>query len=90
MAMNGGNPMGISKHKASGLMERRFLLEREYGSSVGRLEKRAAGLPGVKLDDLYDALATLWTAQRHHRGEAGQVSTPTPLDTYGIPMQIAF
>ena len=42
------------------------------------------------LDDLYDALAALWTAQRIDRGRSGTFPDDPPTDARGLPMRIVY
>ena len=90
VGMNGGKPLSHSKHNRLGLLERRNLLVKVYGRELGRLERQAAGLKGLALDDLYDALATLETARRIVDGEARRVPDPAPYDRLGVPMQVTY
>ena len=45
---------------------------------------------GVGFDDLYDALALLWTAGRILRGEAERVPHDPPSDSRGLLMEIVY
>ena len=87
VGMNGGKPLGHSKHDGLGLLERRNILAKVYGRALWRLEREAAGLKGLALDDLYDALAT---ARRIVRGVARRVPDPAPYDRLGVPMQVTY
>ena len=89
VALNKGLPLA-SKHRPEGMAQRRELLLALHGQGLERLEGRRMGQQGVGLDDLYDALALLETAERLARGTGCRVPEPPPVDTYGIPMEINF
>jgi predicted RNase H-like nuclease len=84
--LNGGRPPR-SKHTPDGLEQRRALL-------AGWLGARAvAGLPRrigpARADDVLDALACAWVAQRWASGQAEELLDPTaPRDGAGRPMRI--
>ena len=90
MAMNGDVPLAFAKRKEEGLRQRRELLQKQYGTELASLERTLNDRPGARLDDLYNALATLWAAGRLARGEASRVPEQPPLDRLGIPMEITF
>ncbi len=90
VALNKGKPLGRSKRYPSGIAERRALLAEVYGATLSGLEANRRGQPGVGLDDLYDALALLQTAERMHCGTACRVPEPPPLDSVGLPMEIVY
>jgi predicted RNase H-like nuclease len=50
-----------------------------------RAEHRAKD---VGTDDIYDAFAALWTAQRICQGQAVVIPNPAPVDSTGLPMGI--
>jgi predicted RNase H-like nuclease len=83
-AMNGGGVLRDSKHTASGLAARTALIEREFGMTI------PARLPGARRDDILDAYAMLWTAERV-AGD-GHIALHGPggpeTDDAGITMQI--
>jgi predicted RNase H-like nuclease len=39
-------------------------------------------------DDVVDALAALWSAERIHAGRAGSLTSPPAVDSAGLPMAI--
>ena len=102
---HGGNdppfsPMRFYKTTAGGGIERRTLLREMFAEPFEELEVRMPELVGKRagLDDFYDALACLWTAQRVHRFNEGILgekcrSLPEgggPCDVTGLPMQIVY
>jgi predicted RNase H-like nuclease len=70
----------VSKHCADGLAARRRAVEAVFGPVVTRL-------PGAGVDDVLDAYALLWTAERHGRGEA-MVFGGDEIDRRGLVMRI--
>jgi predicted RNase H-like nuclease len=81
-------PMSHSKGTADGLAARRALVESTYGS-IGPL---LVGLPraSVHENDLVDAFAALWTAERIARGKAGTLPDMPCKDRFGLRMEIVF
>jgi predicted RNase H-like nuclease len=90
LAMNGGQPLAAYKKTPEGLRQRRRLLEAALGPGVGPVIVAAAKATGVGLDDVHDALATLWSAGRILRGESERVPAGTPRDSLGLPMEINY
>lgn len=68
-----------------GLALRRALL---IGGGLPLEVVNAAPPKGAGPDDLLDALACLWVAQRLERGEARPFPDPPPRDPFGLPMAI--
>jgi predicted RNase H-like nuclease len=87
-AWQGGIPMRYSKGRRLGRAERRELIEATYGS-VGPL---MAALPRtrVHVDDLFDAFAALWTAERIVSGTAATLPDVPPKDAVGLRMKIVY
>jgi len=81
-------PMRFSKRTEAGARERRRLLKRAFGIAavVGVLS--SAARRGAKDDDVLDALALLWTAERIARGEARSLPETIETDRVGLPMAI--
>jgi predicted RNase H-like nuclease len=81
-ALNRDAPLGAGKRDASGRRRRVALLER-------------AGIPvparpraGEAEDDVLDACAAAWSADRVSRGVAVRVPEPPPVDSHGLRMEI--
>jgi predicted RNase H-like nuclease len=70
-AMNGGSPLRHRKKAAGGALERLALLER-HGISLGSLGESAF----APLDDVLDAAAAAWTANRIALGIAATLPDP--------------
>jgi predicted RNase H-like nuclease len=80
-AWNGG-PLAHSKHTEEGLDARRRLAREHFGEipPVPR---------GAKEDDLLDALAALWTAERIEANQHTELGDGR-IDATGLPMRIVF
>jgi predicted RNase H-like nuclease len=84
--MGGGAPMGHGKKSRAGRIERLRLLA-PFGLQEADVMVRSRTL-GCKPDDLLDAVAALWTAERIGRGKAGRFPPAKIFDTQGIRMAI--
>ena len=90
-AMGSGVPNVYGKHTLLGREERREFLVDVFDSDV--VETCTAVMPVravAGLDDLYDALAALWTARRIKRGIAKTFPAVPPTDVRGLPMRIVY
>ncbi|HVU71526.1 MAG TPA: DUF429 domain-containing protein [Mycobacteriales bacterium] len=84
--MNGGVPP-VSKHTAAGLAQRRALLAAWLGEAV--VAALPARLGTARADDVLDAVAVAWVAQRWAGGRAEVFQDPEcPRDGTGRPMRI--
>jgi predicted RNase H-like nuclease len=71
----------------------RAIREQLVRSRFGReLDAAIAALPrsGWGIDDLLDAFAALWTAQRISAGSAVTIPSPVPVDRFGLRMAISY
>ena len=89
-AMNGKEAMPHYKTTMPGMLQRRGLLARHLGDVLPRMEAQASGLTGASLDDLYDAMATLWTARRVFGDKAATLPDAQQKDSMGRPMNITY
>lgn len=80
-------PLSSSKRTGLGFVERLKLSENHYGSAFTRLRGEVS-TRDVADDDLLDAIAALWTAERIAQGSASRVPDHDAFDTFGIPMQM--
>ena len=92
---NGGTPIAHAKRTREGHLERRRLVEAWLGADVLASARAAPGggvHPKKHLadDDILDAIATLWTAQRILDGRARCVPADPPVDAVGLAMEIVF
>lgn len=84
-AMNGEQPLA-SKHTAHGIAQRRGLVRDQFGVDVAAL--KANGLLAT-VDDVLDAYAMLWTAERFAvRAHRIFPSDGDEFDERGLPMRI--
>lgn len=82
-----GKPMQHSKKTAEGRAERLALLTPTFGESVSQaLMERRALQSGV--DDVLDAFAALWTAERITNGTCASVPSEPVRDAFGLRMEI--
>lgn len=83
-AWNGHEPIAASKHSKEGLAARRELAMAHFGEDVLLSIPKHAGE-----DDVLDALAALWTAERILAGRARDLGDAR-LDLTGLPMRIVY
>ncbi|QKT02528.1 DUF429 domain-containing protein [Ectothiorhodospiraceae bacterium 2226] len=88
-ALNGGQPVVERKKGRVGRARRLALLETAWGRELGALMRDVRG-SGAARDDIVDAMAACWSAERIWRGAAQCVPTAPPLDTRGLRMAIWF
>lgn len=87
-AMNGDAPLQHSKHAKEGDDERRRLLHAHGFAGIGAAVETHAGR-NVTRDDILDAHAACWTAQRLHRGTAQRLPEENPpRNARGLRMEI--
>lgn len=86
---NGDQPMTYPKKKSAGRAERRRLIEAAWPGVLERLE-RELDATGARCggDDLYDALAAVWTARRVRKEDAREFPKQPPRDACGLRMAI--
>ena len=82
--MNGGKPLAAGKKSIEGALARRGLLVQYYGESAVAGVERSYDRKSAGMDDLYDALAALWSAERIARGEARSLPEPGEVDAMGL------
>lgn len=80
-------PLQHSKKSGFGFMERIKMVEKIYGSSPYRVRAEISRKQATD-DDILDAFAALWTAQRIHDGKAVSIIDADERDEFGLPMQI--
>ncbi|MDW8326044.1 MAG: DUF429 domain-containing protein [Anaerolineales bacterium] len=85
--LNGERPLTPSKKTPAGQAARRKLLKAHFGPAVDAVLARQRELR-VQADDLLDALAALWTAERIAHGQALTLPTEPPHDEHGLRMEI--
>lgn len=88
-ALGGRRAPTSPKKTREGRRERERLIRSHFG---GALRKAQECLPtgGWGMDDLLDAFAVLWTAQRIADGKAVTLPPDPPVDAFGLRMAIAY
>jgi predicted RNase H-like nuclease len=90
-AMASGVPNQFGKHKSIGKAERRELLTEVFDEVVvDECEEELPARSIAAVDDLYDALAALWTAQRIKYGRSRSFPEEPRFDARGLPMRIGY
>jgi predicted RNase H-like nuclease len=79
---NGGTPIVASKHTREGIEARRALAEEHFGALPSPPR-------GAHEDDLLDAVAALWTAERIASGRSRELGD-AHVDMTGLPMRIVY
>ena len=91
MAMNSGEAMRHSKKSSEGMAERRKLLAHHLGEEfVLEAESAFCQIRPRPTDDLYDAMAALWSTQRLVEGRASTVPGVPTLDSKGLRMEMSY
>jgi predicted RNase H-like nuclease len=88
MAWNGGKPIVESKKSYQGMSVRRGLIKSHFGEDAIQLVRQRHPTSAVADDDIYDAFATLWTAERIRLGIAKAIPDRPEVDSCGLPMAI--
>jgi predicted RNase H-like nuclease len=84
----GRQPMTSSKKHAAGQKERQALLEGVFGDATGHVLARRRELHSA-VDDILDAFAALWTAERIVSKQFFTLPPNPPLDAFGLRMEIS-
>lgn len=86
--LSGGNPMCHGKKTSAGKMERLAILKELYSDVPKALaDKRRLK---CSTDDVLDAFAALWTAERIVTGTFGRLPKGSPIDGHGLRMEILY
>ena len=83
----GGRPMRDGKKTEAGRTERQRLLEATFGHFVSDA-LAARYYMETTMDDVLDAFAALWTAERIHNHRSVTIPAAPPADGLGLPMEI--
>lgn len=86
MAWNKGKPIAESKKSPRGIGRRKKLVQSQFGKGAFRSVRQANLSSVVADDDICDAFACLWTAERIHLGIAEVIPNPPAIDPLGIRM----
>jgi len=85
--LNDRQPIIAPKRSPDGLAQRIDLLERAWGRDLRSLVKEHASSDAAR-DDIVDAMAACWTAERVRAGTAVRVPPDSPRDARGLRMEI--
>ena len=89
-ALSGGRPMAFAKRTLEGYEERKRLLEAALGLTLPHRNEARRLAPPAAADDLLDALAASWTAQRIAEDRAGRLPAQPTLGVGGLRMEIGY
>lgn len=87
-AMNAGVGLVASKHSDEGHALRVSVLSEYFDEAHVQALVSAVPRRTAAADDVADALAALWTAERIHAGRAGSLPAPPAEDSVGLQMAI--
>lgn len=87
-AWNGNHAMEFSKKSSSGKQERRTLIQDYFGQATYDEIRSSFPKKNVPDDDLHDAFAALWTAERIAVGRAEKLCPHEIRDAAGLLIQI--
>jgi predicted RNase H-like nuclease len=90
MAWNDGTPIICSKKFPEGLSIRLRLVKDHFGEEAVRIVRQGYLRGQVADDDIYDAFAALWTAERIQLGKSVVIPDPPEVDSCGLPMRILY
>ena len=78
--------MTSNKKTKAGRAERHNLVVKHFGTENVEVTRAKYPVKNVSHDDIYDAFAALWTAERIYEGRAGVIPNPPPRDSKGLRM----
>jgi predicted RNase H-like nuclease len=88
MALNNSNPILEPKHRSEGESIRRVLVNNYFGQNIFDLIRQQFPANRVSNDDINDAFAALWTAERLFNGKAKVIPDMIEFDSLGLRMGI--
>jgi predicted RNase H-like nuclease len=83
-----GMPMMYPKRDPRGHAERRALIAAFFGAPAFESGESQVRGQNVAPDDIADAFAALWSANRIHQGTAGRFPAEATSDAFDLPMHI--
>lgn len=89
-AWNAGVAFTASKKKRDGFSARLALVARHFGDDAFPRVRARWTKSRVADDDVLDAFAALWTAERIAAGVAVSLPVAPPCDAFGLPMRIVY
>lgn len=85
-----GTPPIEPKKSAAGFATRHDLATRHFGPTAYETIRGRYRRKEVANDDILDAFAALWTAERIRLGESRTLPSEPPFDSAGLPMRITY
>lgn len=89
-AWNGKIPMGAHKRTADGRQERLRLIETHFGPTAYAEIRCVFRKREAEDDDILDAFAALWTAERIAAAEASTLPPSPTRDSHGLGMEMVY
>lgn len=89
-AWNGKRPMQHNKKTKEGADERRKLIIEHFGAEALEAVRKRHRHAHAADDDIHDAFAALWTAERIKNGTAERLPEQPPCDDKGLCMEMWF
>lgn len=89
-AWNRMEPILDPKRGTSGAAKRRQLIDEHFDTAAFDAIRSRHPRSLVADDDILDAFAALWTAERIYNAEAGSLPELSSLDSKGIPMRMMY
>ena len=90
MAWNDGEPIQESKKSHAGMSIRLKLAKSHFGMEAVSAVRQRHSQSQVADDDIYDAFAALWTAERINLGVAEVIPDIPEMDSFGLQMRMCF
>jgi predicted RNase H-like nuclease len=87
-ALNKKKPMSHNKKTTDGLLNRRKLIVDYFGNEALKDARSKHFCKDVADDDIHDAFAALWTAERIYKNAAGRIPKDPPRDEMGLYMEM--
>jgi predicted RNase H-like nuclease len=89
-AWNHGYTMRSKKKSAAGKQQRSALAAAHFGATAIEQVRAQVGRTAAQLDDVLDAFAALWSAERIAKGIARTLPDDPPRDARGLRMEIVY
>lgn len=87
-AWNNKRAMSYNKKSSGGRAERHELVVKHFGVEAVEETRAKYLVKCVSHDDIYDAFAALWMAERIFAGKAGVIPDSSPQDAVGLHMEM--
>lgn len=89
-AWNSAEPLIEPKKSKEGFAKRRALIDQHFSTDVFEVIRARYKKRDVEDDDILDAFAALWTAERILKRTSGTLPEQPPLDSNGLPMRMVY